>query len=105
MWVLAGEGLYSGAKFSEGHILGNYWGCVALVLDSEANNFNWFGHEKRAIFLSAQPFTQTELDPANLYVIGSNKFALSYLNTVKDNATWLESAPLSFFSTRRTKSI
>ena len=66
----AGEGLYASAKFQEGHVLGKYWGCLALVLDNEVNRFHWFGHDNRAVLLKAQPFMHTELGPARLYGIG-----------------------------------
>ena len=83
----AGEGLYAGKSFKEGHVLGKYWGCLALVLDSEVDKFNWFGYENRALLLKAQPFLHTELGPARLYVVGSLNCAMTYMNTVEDNTT------------------
>ena len=80
----AGEGLYAGKSFKEGHVLGKYWGCLALVLDSEVDKYNWFGYENRALLLKAQPFLHTELGPARLYVVGSLNCAMTYMNTVED---------------------
>ena len=93
----AGEGLFAGTNFKEGHVLGKYWGCLALVLDSELSRFHWFGHGNRAILLRAQPFTFTELGPARLYVVGSMNCALTHMNTVEDDTTWLEGCQMDFF--------
>ena len=71
-------------------MLGKYWGCLALVLDSEVNNYHWFGYESRTMLLKAQPFTHTELGSAKLYVIGSLNCVLLYMNTVKIDTTWVE---------------
>ena len=73
----AGEGLYAGKSFKEGHVLGKYWGCLALVLDSEVDKYNNFGYENRALLLKAQPFLHTELGPARLYVVGSLNCAMT----------------------------
>ena len=35
----AGNGLCAGSNFEEGHILNKYWGCIALILDSEIPYF------------------------------------------------------------------
>ena len=93
----AGEGLFAGSSFKEGHVLGKYWGCLALVLDSELSTFHWFGHGNRALLLKAQPFTFTELGPARMYVVGSRNCAMSYMNTVEDDTTWLEGCQVAFF--------
>ena len=91
----AGEGLFAGANFKEGHVFGKYWGCLALVLDSDLSRFHWFGHGNRAILLRAQPFTFTELGPARLYIVGSMNCALTYMNTVKDDTTWVEGCQMA----------
>ena len=101
----AGEGLYAGKSFKEGHVLGKYWGCLALVLDSEVDKFNWFGYENRALLLKAQPFLHTELGPARLYVVGSLNCAMTYMNTVEDNTTWQECAQTNFFRNRNKEYI
>ena len=35
----AGDGLYAGKSFKEGHMLGKYLGCLALVLDIEVDTW------------------------------------------------------------------
>jgi hypothetical protein len=35
-----GEGLFAGAKFKEGYLLGKYWGCLALVRDYDLSRFH-----------------------------------------------------------------
>ena len=73
-----------------------YWDCLALVLDSGLNWFHWFGHGNRALLLKAQPFTFTELGPARLYRVRFKNCALSYMNTVEDDTTWLEGCQMAF---------
>ena len=93
----AGNGLYAGSNFDEGHVLGKYWGCIALILDSEIPYFQWFGHINRALLLKAQPFLKTELGPAKLYIIGSKNCALSYMNTIQEDTVFVEGCQTQFF--------
>ena len=92
----AGNRLYAGGNFDEGHVLGKYWGCIALILDSEIPYFQWFGHINRAL-LKAQPFLKTELGPAKLHIIGSKNCALSYMNTIQEDTVFVEGCQTQFF--------
>ena len=75
-------------NFPENHILGKYWGCVALVLDSYMEDFDFWGYKERAILLQTQPFLNTALGPAKLYIVGSKNCSLSYMNTIEDDTQW-----------------
>ena len=77
-----------GMNFPENHILGKYWGCVALVLDSYMEDFDFWGYKERAILLQTQPFLNTALGPAKLYIVGSKNCSLSYMNTIEDDTQW-----------------
>ena len=82
----------------EGQNFGKYFGVLALVLESELHNFNFFGFENRTVLLKQQPFRNTDLGPANLYIVGSKNCCLSYMNTIEDDTMWNEGcAQLKFF--------
>ena len=92
-----GNELYAGSNFDEGRVLGKYWGCIALILDSEIPYFQWLGHINRALLLKAQPFLKTELGPAKLYIIGSNNCVLSNMNTIQEDTVFVEGCQTQFF--------
>ena len=75
-------------NFPKNHILGKYWGCIALVLDSYMEDFDFWEYKERAILLQTQPFLNTALGPAKLYIVGSKNCSLSYMNTIEDDTQW-----------------